>query len=51
MKDRFGINMKRYCRAHQARVLNAAPTAELLEAHMEMLRRLQHEAGDLPRML
>lgn len=43
MRDQFGINMKRYCRAHQEKVLAAAPTAEVLQEHMEMLRRLQHE--------
>lgn len=43
MKNRFGINMKRYCRDHEARISSSAPTPELLDAHMEMLRRLQHE--------
>ena len=43
MDDRFGINMKRYCRDHEAAVAKAAPSPELLADHMEMLRRLQHE--------
>lgn len=43
MKDRFGINMKRYCREHEAMIATAPATGEVLERHMEMLRRLQHE--------
>ena len=43
MDDRFGINMKRYCRDHEAAVAKAAPSPKLLADHMEMLRRLQHE--------
>lgn len=43
MKDTFGINIKRYCRAHEARVAAASPSPELYAIHMEMLRRLQHE--------
>ena len=43
MKDSFGINMKRYCRAHERRIEAGPPSPELLEDHLEMLRRLQHE--------
>ena len=43
MKDRFGINMKRYCREHEAMIAAAPASTEALERHMEMLRRLQHE--------
>ena len=43
MKNRFGINMKRYCRDHEASIAASTPTRALYEAHMEMLRRLQHE--------
>ena len=41
--DRFGINIKRYCRAHEAALRAQAPTPELIERHLEKLRRLQHE--------
>ena len=43
MKDRFGVNMKQYCRAHEAYLLSQPPSAALLEAHLEKLRWLQHE--------
>ena len=43
MNDQFGINMKRYCRTHEARVKAAPPSARLLEIHLEKLRWLQHE--------
>ena len=35
-KDRFGINMKRWCREHEA-------SPELLALHLQKLRWLQHE--------
>ena len=45
--DRFGINMKRFCRAHEARVTAVAEdgkaTPELLEAHLRMIAWVQHE--------
>lgn len=43
MKNRFGINMKRYCRDHEAALCRESPSEALLARHMEMLRRLQHE--------
>ena len=43
MKDKFGINMKAWCRAHEALVTGAAPTEALLALHREKLRHLQHE--------
>ena len=43
MKDSFGINMKQWCRAHEAYVTNAAPSEKLLALHREKLRHLQHE--------
>ena len=44
--DRFGINMKRFCREHEARVTAAAVgevTEELLEEHLRMIAWVQHE--------
>ena len=45
--DRFGINMKRFCREHEARVRRAleteGPSHGLLELHLETLRWVQHE--------
>ena len=45
--DRFGINMKRFCREHEARVTAAVEageaTEELLEEHLRMITWLQHE--------
>ena len=48
MKDiRFGINMKRFCREHEARVTAAVEageaTPELLEEHLQMIAWVQHE--------
>ena len=48
MKDnRFGINMKRFCREHEARVTAAVEageaTPELLEEHLRMIAWVQHE--------
>ena len=45
--DRFGINMKRFCREHEARVTAAVEageaTPELLEEHLRMIAWIQHE--------
>ena len=45
--DRFGINMKRFCREHEARVAAAVEageaTPELLEEHLQMIAWVQHE--------
>ena len=45
--DRFGINMKRFCREHEARVTAAVEaweaTTELLEEHLRMIAWVQHE--------
>ena len=45
--DRFGINMKRFCREHEARVTAAVKageaTPELLEEHLRMIAWVQHE--------
>lgn len=43
MKDQFGINIKRYCREHEAAVAGSVPSRALLERHLEKLRWLQHE--------
>ena len=46
-KDRFGINMKQYCRDHEAAVVKAIEeggvTQELVSRHMLMIERIQHE--------
>ena len=45
--DRFGVNMKRFCREHEARVTAAVETGEatqeLLEEHLRMIAWVQHE--------
>lgn len=45
--DRFGINMKQFCREHEARVTAAVAageaTPELLEEHLRMIAWVQHE--------
>ena len=45
--DRFGINMKRFCREHEARVTAAVEageaTEELLEEHLQMIAWVRHE--------
>ena len=43
MKNRFGINMKQYCREHEAFIASAAPSPRVLERHLEKLGWLQHE--------
>ena len=46
-ENRFGINMKRFCREHEARVTAAVAageaTPELLEEHLRMIAWVQHE--------
>ena len=39
----YGINMKKYCREHEAYVARAPRDDALLELHLERLRWLQHE--------
>ena len=45
--DRFGVNMKQFCREHEARVTAAVEageaTEELLEEHLQMIAWVQHE--------
>ena len=41
--DRFGINVKAYCRAHEARLRDSAASPRLLQKHLEKLGWLQHE--------
>ena len=45
--DKFGINMKQYCRGHEAEVKaaisNGHVTDELISDHLEKLAWLQHE--------
>lgn len=43
MKDTFGINMKAWCREHEARVRDAEPSEALLALHRERIGILQHE--------
>lgn len=43
MKTSFGINMKKYCREHEAALFAAPPTNELLTEHLQKLRWLQNE--------
>lgn len=40
---RRGIDIKRFCREHEAAMQNATPSPELLAAHLEKLKWLQHE--------
>ena len=42
-QDRFGINIKRYCRDHENHVVSLPPSHALLEEHLEKLRWVQHE--------
>ena len=45
--DQYGINMKKFCRAHEAAVTQEldrrGPSEALLDLHLEKLRWLQHE--------
>ncbi len=43
MSDKFGINVKQYCHAHETSVASLPPSRETLELHLEKLRWLQHE--------
>ena len=43
MSNKFGINMKSYCREHEAALSSQLPSREVLENHLIMLQRLQHE--------
>ena len=42
-QGKYGIHMKKYCRAHEARVLSEEPSRKLLEEHLRMIARIQHE--------
>ena len=41
--SKFGINMKQFCREHEARVAGSEITPELLEEHLRMIAWVQHE--------
>jgi hypothetical protein len=43
MQGRFGINMKQFCREHEAKVTAEKVTPELLEEHLRMIAWVQHE--------
>ena len=43
MQGRFGINMKQFCREHEAKVTAEKVTPELLEEHLRMIAWIQHE--------
>lgn len=43
MQDRFGINVKRYCREHEKRMTSLPPSHALLKQHLEKLGWMQHE--------
>ena len=43
MQDRFGINVKRYCREHEKRMTSLPPSQALLEQHLQKLEWMQHE--------
>lgn len=43
MNDRFGINMKKWCKEHESYISEAIPSVELLILHKEKIRILQHE--------
>ena len=43
MQDKFGINMKQYCRAHEAMLASAPASQALMALHLEKLHWLQHE--------
>ena len=43
MEHRYGINMRSFCREHEAFLRARAPSRELLAVHLEKLRWLQHE--------
>ena len=41
--DKFGINMKQFCREHEARMMAEVVTPELLEEYLRMIAWVQHE--------
>ena len=41
--DKYGINMKQFCREHEAKVTGTEATPELLEEHLRMIAWVQHE--------
>lgn len=41
--DKFGINMKQFCRGHEAWVNSQTPSQAVIDVHLEKLRWLQHE--------
>ena len=41
--EKFGINMKQWCMAHEEFVAAQQPSKELLEIHLEKIQMLQHE--------
>ena len=43
MKNKFGINIKRYCREHEANVTASTPSPALLGQHLEKIQWIQHE--------
>ncbi len=47
MKDRFGINVKEYCRNHEKKVTayisSGSVTDEIIELHREKISIIQHE--------
>ena len=43
VQDRFGINVKQYCKAHEAMLASAPASEALMAVHLEKLRWLQHE--------
>ena len=42
-KYKYGINMKRFCKDHEAWVLSKEPSSDILARHLEVLSWLQHE--------
>ena len=43
LQGKFGINMKQFCREHEAKVTAEKVTPELLEEHLRMIAWVQHE--------
>ena len=43
MNERIGINMKKWCKEHEAYISEACPSEELLTLHKEKIHILQHE--------
>ena len=43
LQGKFGINMKQFCREHEAKVTAEKVTPELLEEHLRMIAWIQHE--------